>query len=88
MTIGYVYLSVVKHKKLFAQGDNVFIGQITDPKTLDGVASDIDWIFCTVGITRQKDGLTYMHVDYQGNTNLLAEVKKEKNYRFSIHLSH
>jgi len=29
-----------------------------------------------VGITRQKDGLTYMDVDYQANMNLLEEAKK------------
>jgi uncharacterized protein YbjT (DUF2867 family) len=29
-----------------------------------------------VGITRQKDGLTYMDVDYQANLNLLQEAKK------------
>lgn len=27
-----------------------------------------------MGITRQKDGLTYMDVDYQGNANLLKEA--------------
>ncbi|MCI1786243.1 MAG: SDR family oxidoreductase [Bacteroidales bacterium] len=56
--------------------DDFFVGQITDPETIKGVADGIDWVFSTVGITRQKDGLTYMDVDYQGNINLLNEAEK------------
>ncbi|MFT6004782.1 MAG: hypothetical protein ACI8UQ_001922, partial [Bacteroidia bacterium] len=43
---------------------------------------DIDWVFTTIGITRQKDGVTYMDVDYQGNVNLLKESLIEKVERF------
>jgi uncharacterized protein YbjT (DUF2867 family) len=32
-------------------------------------------VISSVGITRQKDGLTYMDVDYQANLNLLNEAK-------------
>ncbi len=63
-------------KKIFENVDDYFIGQITQPETLLNVAKDIDWVFTTVGITRQKDGLTYMDVDYQGNSNLLQEAIK------------
>ncbi len=62
-------------KSLFKNVDDVFIGDITQPKTLKGIGKDIDNIISTIGITRQKDGLTYMDVDYQGNLNLLNEVK-------------
>ena len=58
----------------FAMVDDVFIGEVTKPKSIKGVAKDIDWVFSTIGITRQKDGLTYMDVDYQGNANLLKEA--------------
>ena len=34
-------------------------------------------VISTVGITRQKDGLTYMDVDFQSNVNLIEEAKKE-----------
>src|SRR5699024_8434669 len=30
----------------------------------------------TVGITKQKDGLTYMDVDYQANLNLLKDAER------------
>lgn len=65
-------------KDKFTSVDDFFIGQITDSETLKGITKDIDLVFTTVGITRQKDGLTYMDVDYQGNSNLLKEALKDK----------
>lgn len=50
--------------------------EVTQPKSLSGLFNDVDTIISTVGITRQKDGLTYMDVDYQANMNLLKEAKK------------
>ena len=51
--------------------DDIFVGQITKPETLQGVLRDIDIVFSSIGITRQKDKLTFRDVDYQGNKNLL-----------------
>jgi len=51
--------------------DDIFIGEITNPDSLTGICENIDFVISAVGITRQKDGLTYMDVDYQGNRNLL-----------------
>ena len=45
--------------------------EVTRPETLAGVCDGIDAVFSSVGITRQKDGLTFRDVDYQGNKNLL-----------------
>jgi uncharacterized protein YbjT (DUF2867 family) len=56
--------------------------QVTDPETLRDICKGIDTIISTVGITRQKDGLTYMDVDYQANMNLLEEAKKAGVNRF------
>ena len=39
-------------------------------------------VISTVGITRQKDGLTYMDVDFQSNVNLIEEAKKEGVKKF------
>lgn len=64
-------------KELFHDVDAFFIGQITNPESLDGITGGIDWVFSSIGITRQKDGMTYMDVDYQGNSNLLAESVKD-----------
>ncbi len=51
--------------------DEIFVGEITKPETLDGICRDIDIVFSSIGITRQKDKLTFRDVDYQGNKNLL-----------------
>ncbi|MEM9675392.1 MAG: SDR family oxidoreductase [Bacteroidota bacterium] len=48
--------------------------QVTEPETLTNVFEGVDTVISTVGITRQKDGLTYMNVDYQANMNLLNEA--------------
>jgi len=50
--------------------------EITNPETLSGILNGVDILISTVGITRQKDGLTYMDVDYQANHNLLKEAQK------------
>jgi len=56
--------------------DEAFVGAVTDPNSLAGVCEDIDIVFSSIGITKQKDNLTYLDVDYQGNKNLLEEAKK------------
>lgn len=65
-------------KDRFKEVDDFFIGQITEPNTVKGITNNIDWVFSVIGITRQKDGMTYMDVDYQGNSNLLKEALKDK----------
>ncbi|WP_431134667.1 SDR family oxidoreductase [Psychroserpens mesophilus] len=50
--------------------------EVTKPETLRDICKGIDTVISTVGITRQKDGFTYMDVDYQANINLLIEAKK------------
>ncbi|GAB5564274.1 MAG: SDR family oxidoreductase [Winogradskyella sp.] len=50
--------------------------EVTKPESLRDICKGIDIIISTIGITRQKDGLTYMDVDYQANMNLLEEAKK------------
>ncbi len=49
---------------------------LTQPETLTGSCVDIDTVISTIGITRQKDGFTYMDVDYQANLNLLREAQR------------
>ncbi|GET25035.1 SDR family oxidoreductase [Prolixibacter sp. NT017] len=50
--------------------------EVTQPKTLEGLFDGITTVISSIGITRQKDGLSYMDVDYQANLNLLNEAKK------------
>ena len=62
--------------------DEVFIGKVTRPETLQGLCDDIDIIFSSIGITRQQEKLTYRDVDYQGNRNILdiALMKSVKKF--------
>lgn len=62
--------------------DDVFPGQVTRPGTLEGACDGIDVVFSSVGITRQKDGLRFRDVDYQGNRNLLELAQRAGVGRF------
>lgn len=64
--------SAVKMAPVEEYADDLFVGEVTDPHSLDGLCDGIDVVFSSVGITRQKDGLTYRDVDYQANRNLLT----------------
>ncbi|MDX2378265.1 MAG: NmrA family NAD(P)-binding protein, partial [Acidimicrobiia bacterium] len=52
--------------------DEVFDGELTDPSTLAGLMDGIDIVFSSVGISRQRDGLTFEQVDYQCNHTLIG----------------
>ena len=54
----------------------IIFGEVTKPKTIKGVCEGVTTVISTIGITRQKDGLTYMDVDYKANINLLNEAKR------------
>lgn len=62
--------------------DEVFEGEITKPESLSRICDEIDCVISSIGITRQKDGLTYMDVDYQGNKNLMDVAKKNNVSKF------
>lgn len=72
-----VLIRKAAQKEMFESVDDFFVGQVTDPESIKGVCHQIDWVFSTIGITRQKDGMTYMDVDYQGNSTLLKESIRE-----------
>lgn len=70
-----------KLKKKNIVPDETLIAELTRPESIKGCCKSVDVVISTVGITRQKDGLSYMDVDYQANMNLLqqslqAQVKK------------
>ena len=54
----------------------IIFGEVTKPETIKGVCEGVTTVISTIGITRQKDGLTYMDVDYKANINLLNEAKR------------
>lgn len=63
--------SRAKAQSLSTCTDDLYQGEITRPQTLSRVCDGIDVVFSSIGITRQKDRLTYRQVDFQGNMNLL-----------------
>jgi len=62
--------------------NEILKAEVTQPDSIKDCCKNIDVVISTVGITRQKDGLTYMDVDYQANKNLLQEAKKSEVKKF------
>jgi uncharacterized protein YbjT (DUF2867 family) len=81
----YEVKAVVRNKnkvKVAAPNLTIIEAEVTKPKSLQGHFQDVDVVISTVGITRQKDGLTYMDVDFQANANLIDEAKKSGVKKF------
>jgi len=57
-------------------GAQIVIAQATDPASLRGTLQGVDVVISALGITRQRDGLTYDQVDYQANLHLLHEAER------------
>lgn len=68
------------------QLDEIRIGEVTRPETLTGICDGIDCVFSSIGITKQRDKLTFKDVDYQGNKNLL-DIAKEAGVRKFVYVS-
>ncbi|MEJ2581084.1 MAG: SDR family oxidoreductase, partial [Acidobacteriota bacterium] len=87
---GYFVRALVRSSKkldgLWDSTDEIVEAQVTQPETLTRICDDIDCVFSSVGITRQKDGLTFRDVDYQGNKNLL-EVALKAGVRKFVYVS-
>jgi len=83
---GYDFKAIARNpEKLKQKGitaNEVIAVEVTQPDSIEGCCEGIDIVISTVGITRQKDGLTYMDVDYQANLNLLEEAKKQGVKKF------
>jgi uncharacterized protein YbjT (DUF2867 family) len=62
--------------------DELFHGEVTRPETLEGLCEEIDVVFSSIGITRQKDRLTFRDVDYQGNINILDNALQHHVKKF------
>tara|TARA_R110002072_G_scaffold95197_27_gene209943 strand:- start:14660 stop:15520 length:861 start_codon:yes stop_codon:yes gene_type:complete len=73
-------LAIVRNPNKLKNNNENFLevkqAEVTKPDTLRDICKGIDTVISTVGITRQKDGLTYLDVDYKANMNLLVEAKK------------
>lgn len=82
----YYFRAIARNPEKLKQNDinanEVIKVELTNPNSISECCKDIDIVISTVGITRQKDGLTYMDVDYQANMNLLKEAKKSGVKKF------
>jgi uncharacterized protein YbjT (DUF2867 family) len=83
---GYYTRVLVRNSEKFSQYqikvDGIIQAEVTDKSTLQDCCKNIDVVISSIGITKQKDGLTYMDVDYQANLNLLNEAKRSGIKKF------
>ena len=81
---GHSTIALARNPKKLPEdaADTIIQAEVTQPETLDGVCQNVDVVISCVGITRQKDGLTYMDVDYQANANLLKEALRSGVNKF------
>jgi uncharacterized protein YbjT (DUF2867 family) len=65
-------------------GAEIFVGELTQPETLAGLMDGVDLVFSSVGISRQRDGLSFHDVDYACNRTLidLAEAADVKRFTY------
>jgi len=85
LELGYTTSLIARDKQkanFDSQHFNIIEAEVTKPESLSGFFNDIEVVISTIGITRQKDGLTYMDVDYQGNVNLINEARKSGVKKF------
>ncbi|MEI6563536.1 MAG: SDR family oxidoreductase [bacterium] len=57
---------------------------VTKPEQLNGVCKGADLLVSCLGITRMRNRMTHMDVDYQGNLNLLKECEKQGVRKFTF----
>ena len=82
----YFFRAIARSPEKLAKNDieanEILKAELTDPDSIKKCCEGVDIVISTVGITRQKDGLTYMDVDYQANMNLLIEAQKSGAKKF------
>jgi uncharacterized protein YbjT (DUF2867 family) len=66
--------------------DEVFVGEITKPESLDGLMDGVDCVFSSIGISRQRDGLTFEQIDHQAN-RLLIDLAKQAGVAKFVYVS-
>lgn len=81
---GATVRALVRPGKAAASAEEHFEAEVTKPASLRGACDGVDWVFSALGITRQRDGVTYHDVDYGGNAALLAEAERAGVSRFGV----
>ncbi|MEZ5503419.1 MAG: SDR family oxidoreductase [Halioglobus sp.] len=62
--------------------DDIVVGELARPESLSSLMDGIDLVFSSVGISRQRDGLSFEQVDYQCNRNLIDLCRDSPVQRF------
>ncbi|MBY5952583.1 SDR family oxidoreductase [Algoriphagus marincola] len=71
-----------KLKKIGLAEKEFQVLDVTKLATFPKIEEPLDTVISTVGITRQKDGLSYMDVDYGANLNLLEFAMRHRARKF------
>lgn len=71
-----------KLKKIGLTEKEFQVLDVTKLATFPKIEEPLDTVISTVGITRQKDGLSYMDVDYGANLNLLEFAMRHRARKF------
>jgi len=66
--------ALVRRGKSVPHASRTLEVDVTDPSTLKGVFEGATHVFSALGITRQKDHVTYEDIEYTANRNLLEEA--------------
>ena len=69
----------MSHENLVTRGCDV-----TKPDQIQGICEGVDIVVSCVGITRVHKRLSHMHVDFEGNLNLLREAEKSGVKKFGF----
>lgn len=81
-TIRAIARNTKRLKEKNIEVNEIVKAELTQPDSIKGCCNNIDVVISTIGITRQKDGLTYMDVDYQVNMYLLREAQESGVKKF------
>ncbi|MEM9941512.1 MAG: NAD(P)H-binding protein [Planctomycetota bacterium] len=62
--------------------DEIIAAEATNADSLKGIFAGVDVVVSALGITRQRDGLSYDDVDFAANKNILNEAERAGVNRF------
>ncbi len=81
-SVSYLARSAEKLYDIGVTKKQINLVDVTNANTLVGTLKDVDCVISCLGITRQKDGFSYMDIDYQANLNVLNEAKRSGVKKF------
>lgn len=81
---GCTVRALVRPSKRVEGADEHFEAEVTRPETLLGACDGVDAVFSALGITRQKDPVDYVDVDYGANIALMDEAVDAGARRFGV----